>query len=69
MLPKTRIDIKGNRLVGADHYQQKNNRGESNASDIVANFHSNSSFSKIGLVSILERLKTLLSQTEEVPKS
>ena len=52
MLPKTRIDIRGNRMVGAGLNQQSNKSTANNSSDIIANFHSNSEMSKIELFAI-----------------
>ena len=52
MLPKTRIDIRGNRMVGAGLNQQKSSGPANNSSDIIANFHSHSEMSKIELFAI-----------------
>ena len=59
MLPKTRIEIKGNRMVGAGLNQQKSSSAANNSSDIIANFHSNSEMSKIDLESIFSEIDAL----------
>ena len=47
-LPRTRINVKGNRMVGTGvaHGSRKKTI---NSSDILANFHSNSSMSQVQL--------------------
>ena len=62
MLPKTRINIAGNRMVGAGLTQQKNSSATTNSSDIVANFHSNSDMSKLNLVKTSESLRAMLDE-------
>ena len=62
MLPKTRIEIKGNRMVGAGLNQQKSSNTVNNSSDIIANFHSNSKMSKIELVPISEEINALIDE-------
>ena len=49
MLPKTRINIVGNRMVGAGLNQQMGNQATTNSSDILANFNSSSAMSKLNL--------------------
>ena len=55
MLPKTRIDIRGNRMVS----QVKSSSAARNSSDMIANFHSNSEMSKIELASIYPEIDAL----------
>ena len=49
MLPKTRINIAGNRMVGAGLNQQTGNQASNNSSDILANFTSSSAIAKLNL--------------------
>ena len=62
MLPKTKINIRGNRMVGAGLTQYKSSsKAQSNSSDIIANFHSSSSMSKLDLAKTGGKLRELLS--------
>jgi hypothetical protein len=66
MLPKTRIEIKGNRMVGAALNQQKSSNTVNNSSDIIANFLSNSKMSKIELAQISEELNALIEEDNKL---
>ena len=58
-LPRTRINVRGNRMVGAG-VTKSSKKKVNNSSDIVANFHQSSSISQVELDSVFHECNDLL---------